>query len=375
MMGSVPAFTHAPSQPDDEAIVRAVADEFIRDGRLEAVSIGVTIDGEPITVHRGPLYRDAAAPADDDTIFEIRSITKTFVGTLAAQAVLDGKLSWNEDIRTYLGPGFENLEKDGHPILIRHLLTHTSGLPSNNPIAEEDANTDSQADAAGLDWRTFERTELGMTREAFFANLAGFELASIPGEQFLYSNLGTNLTALILERVYQKSLDELVDQFILTPAGMEDTALNMRDPRVTGRVASGYNAIGERVPPWLVWPLGGAEGGAKATVPDTVRYMAFQLDNRNPAAQLSQVPLYEIAWDYRIASSWWAIERPQGSLTFRHDGGYANVRNVMILFPQDDLGIYAVTNRVTPEANGVLSELVYRVRAELVAAREGAEQD
>ncbi|MDE1467351.1 serine hydrolase domain-containing protein [Aurantiacibacter sp. D1-12] len=349
-------------------LIEQIADNFIAQGRLEAVSIGVVHNGRSATVHAGPLYRDGPETANDRTIFELRSITKTFIGTLAAQAILDENISLNTDIREYLGPGFDNLERDGQPILVRHLLTHTSGLPSNNPLP---ANLDQPApgdDAGGIAWRTFRDVEMGMTREKFFANLRGFELASVPGQEFNYSNLGTNLTALILERVYDRSLDELVAEFITGPAGMNDTVLAMTEPDALARLASGYNERGERIDPWPVWPMGGAEGAAKAPLPDTIRYMQFHLSERNPAVRLSHVPLHELAWDYRIASFWWNIDRPAGSTSFRHDGGYANVRNVMILFPEEDMGIYVVTNRVNPEANEILTEMVHIIRSQLLSA-------
>ncbi len=362
------AAAHAqPSLPvTPAAVAEQIADRYIKEGKIEAVSIGVTFEGEAFTVHKGPLYRDKPEPADDETIFELRSITKTFTGTLAAQAILDGKLSFNTDIRTYLDGDYPNLQREGRPILLRHLLTHTSGLPSNNPVPKAMQNEPSQSDAGGLRWRAFQDVELAMTKGKFFENLAGFELASTPGEAFNYSNLGTNLTALILEKAYDKSLDELVQHFILEPAGMDDTTLAMTDDDALKRLAGGYNAVGELVDPWPVWPIGGAEGAAKATVPDAVRYMQFNLSERNPATKLAHVPLHELAWDYRIASFWWVIDRPAGSTSFRHDGGYANVRNVMIIFPYEELGIYVVTNRVTPDANKILETMVYDIRKAIV---------
>ncbi|XUU61604.1 serine hydrolase domain-containing protein [Erythrobacter sp. HA6-11] len=355
-----------PASLADKVAVRGIIAEYIDQGKLEAVSVGITHQGKAMTIHEGPLYRGQSAPASDQTIYEIRSITKTFTGTLAAQAILDGKLSLNSDIRAYLVGEYGNLERDGQPILLRHLLTHTSGLPSNNPLPDRSPDGDGQSDAGGLEWRDFRDAELSMTREKFFENLAAYELASVPGETFNYSNLGTNLTAQILENVYGKTLDELVRDFILIPAGMEETALSISDPEMLSRTARGYNANGELIEPWPVWPMGGAEGAAKATVPDTVRYMQFHLNERHPAVKLSHVPLLELASDYRIASFWWVIDRPAGTTSYRHDGGYANVRNVMILFPEQDLGIYAVTNRVTPEANEILTELVFDLREALL---------
>ncbi len=351
--------TETPSETIDR-----IASDYIEQGRLEAVSIGVTHRGSAETLHRGPLYRGDPAPANDETIFELRSITKTFTGTLAAQAILDGKLSLNTDIRTYLDGEYPNLEREGRPILLRHLLTHTSGLPSNNPPPSE-AEPEQGADGPPS-WRAFEAAELGMTRAKFFTNLAQFELASTPGEAFNYSNLGTNLTALILERAYGKSHDDLVSEFILEPAGMKDTALAITDEATLLRLAGGYSADGERVEAWPVWPMSGAEGAAKGTLPDTIRYMQFHLNEDAPAVKLSHVPLHQLDTDYHIASFWWVIDRPVGSASLRHDGGFENVRNVMILFPKDKLGIYAVTNRTAPEANAALTDLVYDIREALL---------
>ena len=64
----------------------------------------------------------------DSTIYEIASVSKSFTGILVAQAVLQ-RLNINDDIRKYLSEDFSNLEYEGKPVRIKHLLTHTAGLP------------------------------------------------------------------------------------------------------------------------------------------------------------------------------------------------------------------------------------------------------
>src|SRR5688500_4417680 len=115
-------------QPKPSAIDRAKVDElgerFIREGATRALSLGVIKDGVTYTFNYGEYDRVRHRRPDAETRYAIGSLTKTFAATLLAQAVVDGRVSLSDDVRRYLDGLYPNLEFNGEPIRLVHLLNH-----------------------------------------------------------------------------------------------------------------------------------------------------------------------------------------------------------------------------------------------------------
>jgi CubicO group peptidase (beta-lactamase class C family) len=87
---------------------------ILHKGQVKAAGFGVTNVDHPLEV-------------DDQTLFQIGSITKTFTGTLIMKMVEDGQIDLDATVRTYL-PQFKVADAEAsEKVTIRHLLTHTSG--------------------------------------------------------------------------------------------------------------------------------------------------------------------------------------------------------------------------------------------------------
>ncbi len=107
----------------DSAVDRE-ARKYLEQNPEAQISLAVVRPG------RTDQYYYAAGPLPDaQSVYELGSITKTYIGWLAAQAVREGQLDLATDIRQYLEGDYKNLERDGQPIQVRHLLNHSSGLP------------------------------------------------------------------------------------------------------------------------------------------------------------------------------------------------------------------------------------------------------
>lgn len=120
-----------------------------------------------------------------DTRFDLASVGKLFIATLALDAVDQEKLSLDTPLSEIISEWRGN---EHQPITLRMLLTHTAGLNS------------------GADYR-----ELLGTNIVEFA--LGRSLVAVPGEQVIYSDLGFIALGAILERVYERSLPSLVRDF------------------------------------------------------------------------------------------------------------------------------------------------------------------
>lgn len=142
----------------------------------------------------------------EDAVFEWGSCTKLLTWTCLMQLAEEGKVSFTEDIRTYLPEDFFKKLRYDEPITILNLMNHNAGW-------QETA------------------TDLFVTEGESFGSLEDTlrtiepEQVNKPGSIVAYSNWGTGLAGLIIERVSGLTYAEYVNQHIFEPLGMEHTAI------------------------------------------------------------------------------------------------------------------------------------------------------
>ena len=139
------------------------------------------------------------------TVFESGSVAKQFTAAAIALLAQDGRLSMDDPVRTYV----PELPDFGPPILIRHLLNHTSGLRSQWPMLTLAGRPPGSAVHT-----VAEILELVSHYE---------ELNFKPGEEFLYNNTAFTLLGVIVQRVAGKSLNQFSKERIFGPLGMTRT--------------------------------------------------------------------------------------------------------------------------------------------------------
>jgi CubicO group peptidase (beta-lactamase class C family) len=133
-----------------------------------------------------------------DTIFDLASVTKVVAGVSAVLLMLDaGLLCLDDSISRFL-PGFAAGEK--RAITLRHLLTHTAGLPPWLPCYT-----------------------IARTADETFAYLQTVELEARPGMQVQYSDLGMALLRAVVREVAGEDLPALLDRALFRPLGMRET--------------------------------------------------------------------------------------------------------------------------------------------------------
>jgi len=180
-------------------------------------------------------YADVAArkPMQTDTVFWIASQTKPVTATALMMLVDEGKVSIDDPVEKYL-PEFKGqmvvaeqdadhvlLKRPGHPITVKEVLSHTSGLPF---LSKQEGG---KIDALTL-------------REAIFT----YALAPLkfePGSKYEYSNCGINVAGRIIEVVSGMPYEEFMDKRLFKPLGMKDTAFWPTEEQV-GRLAKNYKA-------------------------------------------------------------------------------------------------------------------------------------
>jgi CubicO group peptidase (beta-lactamase class C family) len=225
-------------------------------------------------------HRDLAsgAPMQPDTIFRIASMTKPLTGLLAALLEEDGKLKIDDPVERHL-PEFRGqqvirrkagdeitLGKASRPVTLLDLLTHTSGMPAMPPpgFAELYAKRD----------RTLAEAVV-----AFAQRPLEFE----PGSKWQYSNTGIDVVGRVAEVVSGKPFAALLDERVLRPLGLRDTACFLAAGK-RARAATLYEKQGDALEPNTTW-LGGDQpgvyplpaGGLTSTALDLARLYAALL--------------------------------------------------------------------------------------------------
>lgn len=344
-----------------------VAATLIRQPLLHSASIGVVYRGTELIRHRGDMEAGKPGPPTDATLYEIGSLSKTLAGTLMANAVLEKKVGLDDDVRIYLQGDYPNLQYNGEPLRVRHLLSHTSGLPNMVP---ERANT---VLADFTDHRTpaeLNAVYAGYGQADFFRDLHTVEIGRVPGKKYAYSSAGTELVAHILEVVYKRDYATLLRDVLADAAGMEGIRIRLGDTEML-RLAVGYhsdNPIPTTPMPQLPW---GASGNVKATTPDMVKYLRFQLAG-GPVVTESHRALATFDPEFSIGY-FWNIVRGDAlkGVYYAHHGGVPRSQCYIYIVPKYDLGIFVITNQSGTDTARAM-EAAIDTLVERIAARETA---
>lgn len=356
------------------ADIDQVAQTLIEQPPLHAASIGVVYRGRTFIRHRGDMETGKPGPPTDATVYEIGSLSKTLAGTLMANAVLEGRLGLEDDIRMYLQGDYPNLQYQGHPIRVRHLLSHTSGLPNMLP---ERANTVLEDFTDHRTPAELNAIYAGYGKADFLRDLHAVQIPRMPGKEYAYSSVGTQLSAHILERVHQRDYEPLLRDFFRDSAGMTGVRINLGDAE-TPRLAVGYhsdNPLPTTPMPQLPW---GASGNVKATVPDMVKYLQFELAN-GPVVKESHRTLATFDDDFSIGYFWNIVSGDdRKGVYYAHHGGVPRSQCYIYIVPKHDLGIFVITNQSGDQTaramEAAIDTLVERIAAREQLADDGASQ-
>jgi CubicO group peptidase (beta-lactamase class C family) len=191
----------AQLRPAYDVIERAIADKA-----FPGATVAVGYRGK-FTVHAfGKLSYDAKAPATNvHTMYDIASLTKVVATTTVVAKLVEGDfavpLDLDARIERYLPEWASGPQPEWrHEVTVRHLLTHTSGLPAFKEY-----------------WRTSKNKQDTLTK--IFVEPLEYQ----PGAKEVYSDLGIILMAEIVERLTGKTLDDLANAFLFKPLGMNET--------------------------------------------------------------------------------------------------------------------------------------------------------
>ncbi len=316
----------------------------IRKRHIPGLSLAIVKDGRVVkAAGYGLANVELGARATPQTVYCLASMSKQFAAASIMLLVQDGKVSLESPIGKYL---------DGAPdawkgVTVRHLLTHTSGLP------REGMQTTDKTGRADF------------SRDDIWKAAIALPLQTPPGERFAYSNLGFNLAALIVERVSGKSYGDFLQARIFGPLGMKSSRLNDYQTPVQNR-ACGYIwtqrglRIADQTSPTLYF----GAGAILSTVLDLAKWdAALYTDKLLNAESRRQMWLATRLNGGKSAGYGfgWEVGSLHGHERVAHDGLLAGFRTYIARFLKDRLTLIVLTNMGSlPDpgtiANGVARE-------------------
>jgi CubicO group peptidase (beta-lactamase class C family) len=336
----------------DAARVDELGQRFVHEPPARGLSVGIVKDGVSRIFNYGEYDRDRHRPPEAATLYSIGSLTKTFTATLLAQAVIEGRVNLEDDVRRHLDGDYPNLEFDGQPIRLVHLLNHNSGLPAMLP--QDLAGDPSPEPQVERERVAAERLILqGYTGSEFRRDLRSFALDAVPGTRLRYSNAAAEVLRLVLERVYGKSFAELVREKITDPLGMRETWISSPAAEVDALV--GYDGAGVAVKHNADFMP--AAGGITSSVRDMLKYARWHLEERGAAVRLTHQPAWRIDDTFSIGLNWQMFTLPDYRVVWQ-EGGLPGFTSYCVVYPELGLAIVAFTNELDPQTSSELGALV-----------------
>ncbi|HJQ40613.1 MAG TPA: serine hydrolase [Thermoanaerobaculia bacterium] len=258
-------------------------------------------------------------PNAADTKFRLGSITKQFTSMVIMQLVSEGKIKLDEKMTAYLP---EYRKDTGDKITIRHLLTHTSGIPSYTGFPGFFQK--SSRDPYEVD--------------AFVKEFASRDLEFEPGTKWAYNNSGYFLLGAIIEKVTGKSYADAVKERIFDPLGMKDSGYDSF-ATVLPKRAAGYALTpnGYVNAPYLDMSIPYAAGSLYSTVEDLYKWDRALYGDKLLSADLKKTMFTPLLQNYAFG---WAVaplkldDQKTEVATIRHNGGIHGFNTLEIRIPE-----------------------------------------
>ena len=323
------------------------------------------------------------------TIHTIASISKTFVGVSIMKLVEDGKLNLDDPINDYLPFKIQSPHFPKTVITIKHLVTHTSSLNDDFDDGEKRPNQlleqsryskDEMPKELAEDIYYYDGTYMKLeeyikqiftTQGKWYAksNFSDFK----PGEKYEYSNEGTNLAALIVEKVSGMPFPEFTQKYIFQPLKMTSTSWSYQNlDSTTSKLYIQY----EEENPSQVFEFprsidsGYPCGDLKSNGDDLTKYLVEMMNGFNGKGDILNAISYKTMLSPQLSRDkfeendpsalndeygvgvFWAISNPGLRL---HKGGSIGVYSILYFNPKNNIGVVSYCNLAHPDFGKIVN--------------------
>ncbi len=321
----------------DRIIIEYINGEFV-----PGLSVGVVYNDEVIyTKGFGVKNVDTKEPIDENSLFHMASVSKTFVATGIMQLVQQGKIHLDKYVIEYL-PYFKLKDDRYKKITIRQLLTHISGMPD-----EDD-----------YEWDKPRYNEDALER--YVKSISGRELMWEPGEKFAYSNIAYEILGNVIEKVSGMSFEKYMKENILNVVQMKES--NFFKPLVSKElltsphvldIKNGYGATVSEV-----FPYNRAHGPSSTLCSNVVEMCNYAIANMKVGKfkenKILEAHSYLELWRKHASTGWggytseiglaWFLGEYKGNKVRSHSGMDTGFRSNLIILPERDIAVVVMIN-------------------------------
>ena len=310
--------------PPLDSVGRYVASEMKRQ-QIPGLSVAV-LRGDRILLARGYGFANLEhrVPASDSTIYQSGSLGKQFTAAAVGLLAQQGRIDVEDRITKWFPEGKGVWDS----ITVRHLLTHTSGIPEY---------TDSLIDLR-KDYTEKELVRLAASQPLDFP----------PGETWSYSNTGYAVLGALIHRVTGRFYGDVLHQLIFAPLGMRTRIISEAD--IIPNRSAGYRLVEKQVKnqEWVSPSLNTtADGALYLTVNDLAKW-AVALNHR----RLPDGRVLDAAWtparlndgDVYPYGYGWELSRQRGHRRIGHTGSWQGFKTAFYRYPEFDLSVAVLAN-------------------------------
>ncbi len=311
--------------------------------KVPGIAIGIYNKGGELSAAFGITSVEHPLPVTVDTLFQTGSISKTFTGTVIMQLVEQGKVDLDAPVRKYI-KDFQLKDKEVvKKVTVRHLLTHMGGWVGD--YFNDFGNGDDALDKMVKD-------------------VARMEQIQPLGTIWSYNNTGFNIASRVIEVVMKKPYEQVMQEMLLTPVGLDMTFFYPSDILFTHRFVVGHQTVDGKVSvtrPWAIGRAGNGVGGVVSTVRDLLKYARFHMSNgkkgviTRKSLKAMRVAQADAGARGMMGITWFI--RKIGDITVYAHGGATNGQQAYFFFiPDQDFACAILTNS---DDGGIVADGVF----------------
>ncbi|HEY2856654.1 MAG TPA: serine hydrolase domain-containing protein [Gemmatimonadaceae bacterium] len=317
--------------------IDSLATAALRNGPVAGLSVAV-VKGQDTLVMKGYGLADVEndVPATASTVYRIGSITKQFTSAAVMQLVEQGKVNLDDDLTKY----FPNFPTHGQRILVRHLLNHTSGIPSYTDIPG------------------FGRViTLDLPHDSLLAMVGRDSLMFAPGSGFYYNNSGYYMLGVLIEKVTGRKYGDYLTQHLFEPLGLHSTYYCATAPLIKHRAQGYATEKGKLVnASYIDMGLPFAAGSLCSTVGDLVKWEHALFSGK----VVSATSLAQMTTPAKLTSNrpmpygfGLAPDTVGGHRAVGHGGGINGFISHEEIYPSDSLTVVVLANTAPAPSQGI----------------------
>ena len=333
-----------------DAEIREAARAWLANNEGIGLTIGIYDNGQRSFYNFGTTQLDGNKPPTKDTVYEIGGISKTMTGQLLARAVVEGRASLDDEAAKYLDGQYPNLANAGESVRLLHLANDTSQLMDNIPELTQVRAIPGEP-LAVTHMRVIEK----YTQEEFLRQLHRVMPRLPPGKNVAFSNVGSILLGVVLEKIYGEPFEKILAREIEKPMRMNS---GVAPPEKL--LAQGHTTNNEPLPAYtakMLYPANTLRYSAQ----DLLTFASWQLMERDASVKLAHQPAWS-APDGRVSVGFfWIIGNSQQGRRLLSTGDTFGFSSTCDLYPEAKLAVVVLANKNADGAQESLRALSARI--------------